>query len=178
MIFQRLKRKANEMFDPFNIELRERTAKENVKTLLQENKLLKVLYTDYSTYSGLGNVIRPSDFSFRFSKISCFLNHLNEALKENNDAKVLLKLYDKRIAFTKKVKETIESKLEAVCEYVSDKSVEEINPKFVSEKCNEIKDLQADLNMITEDLIAMERDLATKLKLVIDDVVSSYTKGS
>lgn len=143
------------MFDQFTMEAYERTARADVKTLLQENKLLKVLYTDYSTYSGLGNVIRSSVFSFRFSKISCFLKRLNEVLKENNDAKVLLKLYDRRIAFTKKTKEIIESKREAVCEYVIEQFVKEINPVFISEKCKEINDLQSDLNKITEDLIAM-----------------------
>lgn len=164
------------MLDPFTMDVCERTAKADVETLLRENKLLKVLYTDYSTYSGLGNVIRSSDFSFRFSKISCFLKRLNEALKENNDAKILLKLYDRRNAFTKKAKEIIESKREAVCGYVIEQSVEEINPKFVSEKCKEMNDLQSDLNKITEDLIAMERNLATKLSAVVDDVASSYTK--
>lgn len=163
------------MFDPV-MELCEKTARADVETLLQENKLLNVLFTDYSTYSGLGNVIRSSNFSFRFSKISCFLKHLNELLKENNDAKVLLKLYDTRNAFTKKAKETIESKREDVCEYVIEQSVEEINPRFVSEKCKEMIDLQSNLNMITEDLIAMERNLATKLSAVVDDVASSYTK--
>ena len=57
------------MFDPFTMEVCEKTARADVKTLLQENKLLKVLYTDYSTYSGVGNAIRSLDFSFRFSKI-------------------------------------------------------------------------------------------------------------
>lgn len=164
------------MFGPFTMEVCEKTARADVKTLLQENKLLKVLYTDYSTYSGLGNVIRSSDFSFRFSKISCFLKRLNEVLKDNNDAKVLLKLYDTRIAFAKKTKEIIESKREAVCGYVIEQSVEEINPKFVSEKCKEMNDLQSNLNMITEDLIAMECNLATKLSAVVDDAASSYTK--
>lgn len=165
------------MFDPV-MELCEKTARADVETLLQENKLLKVLYTDYSTYSGLGNVIRSSDFSFRFSKISCFLKRLNEVLKENDDAKILLKLYDTRIAFTKKAKEIIESKREAVCEYVIEQSVKEINPVFISEKCKEMNDLQSNLDMITEDLIAMERELATKLRTVIDDVVPLCTKAS
>ena len=164
------------MLDPLTMEVCEKTTRADVETLLQENKLLKVLYTDYSTYSGVGNAIRSLDFSFRASKIFCFLKRLNEALKENNDAKLLLKLYDKRNAFTKKAKETIESKREDVREYVIEQSVEEINPRFVSEKCKEMIDLQSNLNMITEDLIAMERNLATKLSAVVDDVASSYTK--
>ena len=164
------------MLDLFTMEAYERAARADVETLLRENKLLNVLFTDYSTYSGLDNMIRSSDFSFRFSKIFCFLKRLNEALKENNDAKVLLKLYDTRIAFTKKTKEIIESKREAVCGYVIEQSVEEINPTFVSEKCKEMNDLQSDLNKITEDLIAMEHELATKLRTVIDDVVPLCTK--
>ena len=104
------------------------------------------------------------------------MKRLNEALKENNDAKMLLELYDKRNAFTKKAKETIETKREDVRKYVIEQSVEEINPRFVSEKCKEMIDLQSNLNMITEDLIAMERNLATKLSAVVDDVASSYTK--
>ena len=163
------------MLDPI-IGLHEKLARENVEGLLRENRLLFVLFTVYSTHSGLGNVIRSPHFSFRFSKIYCFLNRLNEALKENNDAEVLLKLYDRRIAFIKKTKEIIAAKRDAVCEYVIEQSAEEINPRFVSEKYKEMNDLQSNLNVITEDLIGMERDLATKLSSVIDDVAALYTK--
>ena len=181
MIFQRLKRKVNEMFEfkkkknEFHEQLKRREEMRYlIKEIVRSSPIVNLLAFKFAGASGLSTLRLLEDTTNEYERIVTAYKHIGEKLADNKDADNILKLDSKIKCISARVTEEIAKKTDELTEYMVNTSIDEFSEDVLRTKKEEIESISKRANTLIDELENTSVNIIrTKLRGIIDEIIKS-----